>query len=418
MLIPVVFSLGSLRMSGYRVILLLAFLPAIGAFLQGRAGRVNATDIFVILLCLWTSVSYFALHGVALTLETVGIFWIETLGAYFLGRCYVRTPEAFRTVAKVLFIMALIMAPFALVETLTGRNIALQMFDALGTVFRDVFKERRWGLDRVQGPFEHPILLGVFFGSFVGTVYFVLGYDCGRLRRWFQTGLISAVGISAFSSGPLAGLVAEYFFMIWAKLFARIKWRWYAFLFCGLMAYMAVDLISTRNPFAVFVSYLAFNAHTAYNRILIFEWATLNIFENPILGLGFTEWKRAYFMSPSLDMYWLIPGVSNGIPALLMSFLSFGWAFGAVAFKKFKTERLQWYQLGYTCSMFGFFLSGWTVDLWNATYVLLFFFIGSGLWLLDYKEPSETSDADAVTDQERRHAPYSRFRPRQSGTPS
>lgn len=418
MMIPLVLQVGPLRLSVYRICLILALLPALSVLLSGRAGRITITDICVFLICFWSSLSLTVHHGLAQTFEAVGIFNIETLGAYLLGRCFVRTPEAFKAVTKAIFTMALIMIPFALFETLTGRNLFLQMFDAIGQVFPDVYKPRRWGLDRVQGPFEHPILIGVFFGSFAGTAFFVLGHGRSLWRRSLMASPVAAVGISAFSSGPLAGLAAQIMFIVWAKVFARVKLRWYLFSGLAILAYVVVDLISTRSPFAVFISYLAFNAHTAYNRLLIYEWGMINILENPLFGLGQNEWRRPWYMSTSFDMYWLIPGLRYGIPALALNMFLFLWLFFAAAFTRLKSDRLLDYRLGYTCSMFGFFLSGWTVHFWNATYVVFIFFLASGLWLINYDEPQGALvSTDPVPDMPRGPV-YTRFPNSQAHRPS
>ena len=40
--------------------------------------------------------------------------------------------------------------------------------------------------------------------------------------------------------------------------------------------------------------------------------------------------------------------------------------------------------------MTGFFLVGWTVHFWMATYVLFMFLLGSGMWLLEPELPAAT----------------------------
>lgn len=417
MMIPLMLQVGPLRLSVYRICLILVLFPALGKLLSGQAGRINIADICVFLLCFWSSLSLAVHHGLAQTFEPIGILNIETLGAYFLGRCFVRTPEAFRAVIQAIFVMALIMLPFALFETLTGRNLLLQLFDMVGQVYADVYKPRRWGLDRVQGPFEHPILIGVFFGSFTGAAFFVLGHGRQLWGRILVALPVAAVGISAFSSGPLAGLTAQVLFILWALAFAKVRLRWYLFAGLAVLAYAAVDLLSSRSPFAVLISYLAFNPYTAYNRLLIFEWGMVNIRENPLLGLGQNEWRREWFMTPSFDMFWLLPGVRHGVPALVLSLLLFLWPFSSAALTRLKTDRLLSYRLGYICSLTGFFLSGWTVHLWNATYVVYVFFLASGLWMITYNEAEmETGRPTAPVPPGRGKPVYTRF-PKSKGMP-
>ena len=49
-------------------------------------------------------------------IQTIGIFWVETLGAYLLGACYIRTPEAFYAMVAAVFHSGLVMIPFAFYE--------------------------------------------------------------------------------------------------------------------------------------------------------------------------------------------------------------------------------------------------------------------------------------------------------------
>lgn len=410
-LIPLVPSLGGIKLSAYRLCLLLAFLPTVFYFLSGKAGRPHFGDLCVFLLCLWVAVSYSAVHGFGPSVEPIGIFFIETLGAYLLGRCFIRTPEHFKTLIMTIFIMGLIMLPFAIYEAMTGTNLILDTFKKLGQVSPDVSKDRRWGFDRVQGPFEHPILMGVFFGCFIGPVFFVLGYGQKLFKRLMTFGTVLMVAAGSLSSGPLAGMLAQMIFITWNKVFSSFKRRWYLFALVWIVAYVAIDTLSTRNPFQVFISYMAFNESTAYNRIHIFNWGVINIRDNPIFGLGRNEWQRFWHMSTSFDMYWLIYGLRHGIPALALNGTLFLWAFFSVAFTTITDARLSWYRLGYAAGLMGFFMSGWTVHFWNASHVILFFFIGAGLWLRDYKveEKATEAAADPAEGPRRKALVYTRF---------
>jgi hypothetical protein len=67
---------------------------------------------------------------------------------------------------------------------------------------------------------------------------------------------------------------------------------------------------------------------------------------------------------------------------MLVTFLA---VFAAVATRKIDDAKLASYRLGFLASLTGFFLVGWTVHFWNATYVLFIFSLGAGVWLLDAK---------------------------------
>ena len=88
---------------------------------------------------------------------------------------------------RFMFWMIAIMLPFALYETLTGHNILLEFASKFCRACGDVPKDPRWGLDRVQGVFDHPILFGVFCGSMPALVYYVLGYKANPITRGLKS---------------------------------------------------------------------------------------------------------------------------------------------------------------------------------------------------------------------------------------
>ncbi len=88
-------------------------------------------------------------------------------------------------------------------------------------------------------------------------------------------------------------------------------------------------------------------------------------------------------MSTSIDMFWVVYGVRHGVPAMLLIFLAFFAVFVPLTFRRGLDERQSDYRLGILFCLAGFFLTGWTVHYWNATYALFVFLLGSGVWLLD-----------------------------------
>ena len=65
---------------------------------------------------------------------------------------------------------------------------------------------------------------------------------------------------------------------------------------------------------------------------------------------------------------------------MLLAFFSI---FLGVSLRKGFDDRLIAYRTGFLISMTGFFLVGWTVAFWNSAYVVFFFLLGSGVWMLD-----------------------------------
>lgn len=413
LVIPLFIYIGPLRLSVYRIVLLIFLFPAIIALFSGKAGKIRTPDIAIILICFWSSISYFVVHGVEPMIERVGILWVETWGSYLIARVYIRTPEAFLKMCRLLFLIALLLLPSTLIELQTGQNVVLEFFDKFGDSYTDKPKEPRFGFDRVQGPFSHPIHFGVFFGALIGLVFYVIGYQTSWIGRGMRTILITFIGSTALSSGPLAAITAQIFFISWDRILSSLKSRWKLLLILTVIAYIAIDIYSNRSPFEVFITYFAMNGGTAYNRIIIWVWGTKSIWENPIFGIGTSgDWERPFFVnSSSVDMFWIVPGMANGIPAWVLWFVLFFSIFIPVARRKIQSDRVHNYRMGYICSMLGLFAVGWTVHFWDSIYALLVFLIASGVWILNWKDDQERSDPGQAKHKGNRQGelPYSRF---------
>lgn len=410
LILPFIIQLGGLRLSAYRIMLIFFTVTALFRWLKGAAGKKRVADFAIFGLCLWATMSMLVVHGAQTAIEAGGIFFVETCGAYLVGRCFVRTADDFRRMTSILFTTVMVFAPFALIEALTGQNILLQIADSIFPSYDRIAKDPRWGMDRVQATFEHPILFGVYCGSVIGLAYMVLGYGKSFFRR---IGLGLAVFFTAamsLSAGPLTGMVAQFYIAIWNELFSGWKARWKVLVVLVFVAYLIIEIGSNRSAPAVFISYFSFNEFSAFMRIHIWNFGTASILNNPVFGIGFNEWERPSWMSSSIDMFWIVPGVRYGIPAILFTFLAFWSIYLSLAFKKGISERHSAYRLGALITLTAFFLSGWTVHFWNATYVLFCFLLGSTVWLLDASDEDENPDF-ALTDDasSESRSRYSRF---------
>ncbi|MGI3212818.1 O-antigen ligase family protein [Roseovarius tibetensis] len=411
LIIPLFIFLGPVRLTVYRVALLAAFFPTVLLWLSGRAGGIRFPDICVVLICLWSSISMVVMDGgLGAIVQPLGILWVETLGAYLLGRCYIRTPEAFHAITRLLFWLAIVLLPFAVFELFTGRNLFLRLFGIVGPVYWENVQDGRLGLERVQGPFAHPIHFGVFFGTLTGMFYFVLGYGKSWLRRVRNALLAVLLCFSSLSAGPLVAAMSQIIFLLWDSIMKSVASRWYIFLGLALVGYFVVDAISDRTPFHVVISYLAFNSATAYNRIHIWNFGVASIFDYPLWGIGLTgDWARPNWMVSSMDMFWIVPAVRHGILVWIGFLALFFSVFLNVVYRSGFGERIQWYRMGYLCTLTGLFVVGWTVHFWHALFAFFMFLLASGMWMLDWEESDETGDDGPVDDTRRKTVPYTRF---------
>ncbi|ETW13194.1 O-antigen polymerase [Roseivivax marinus] len=395
--VPFFFPVGPLFLTADRFLLLLLFLPCMKIWLSGGAGRIILPDIALILFCLWTVLSMVVVDGASSVVEASGINTVETLGAYLVGRCFVRSAADFRSVARFLVLMILAMLPFALHETLTGQNYLLSVANKVWPSYADVPKEPRWGLDRVALTFYHPILFGVFCGSGFAICYFVLGYDRPRIIRIAQTALVALVATLSLSSGPLTALVSQASLIAWDSALHRFRKRW-TVLLCGVgTLWISLEIAANRSVPELFLTYFAFNPSTAYNRIRIWEFGVLSIQQHPLFGIGLSgDWVRPWWMGDSMDMFWIVSAVRHGLPAGLLMHLAFMSMVILVALKPRLGDRDASYRLGFLVCMTGFYLAGWTVHYWKVIYVLFMLLLGSGAWLLGASDTQKSEETDSA----------------------
>lgn len=393
LVIPFFFQLGPIQMSASRFLLTLWVIPGLILWMQGRAGRIRVADLALLGLCLWVTISYFALHDPSLAIEPSGIYFIETMGAYLMARCYIRNADDFYAVVRMLFWIIMLLMPFALYETVTAHNILLELANRVTFSGWNVWKEPRWGLDRVQSVFQHPIHFGVFCGGPIALTYYVLGYGKSFVRRWFQTILVTATGALALSSGPLTAVVAQLALINWDRLLRKIRQRWIILSSAVLSMVVAIEIAANRSTPAIFISLFAFNTSTAFSRILIWHFGTTSVQMNPLFGVGLGEWFRPEWKSSSLDMFWLHPAVTNGLPAAIFMQLAFFGLFLPIVFKSRLNDRSSCFRTGYLICMVGFYLGGWTVHYWKVIYIFFLFLLGAGAWLLDDDEREEQNMA-------------------------
>lgn len=395
--LPWIITLGPLRLSAYRLVLLAMILPCLAMWFTGKAGRVRVADIALLVYCFWCFVSIVVIHGVSAAVEPAGIIFLETIGAYLLARCFVRSADDFRGVVRVLFRMVVVLAPFALFEAYTGRNVLLEVFARFGPTSPDIFMDPRWGLRRVHAVFEHPILFGVITGSIFALTHLVLGYGKSLPRRWLATGLVGMTAFLSLSAGPITALTGQGMLLAWNAVLAGVAARWKILAGFMALAFVAAELLTNRSLPVIFISYFAFDTESAWVRIAIWRYGSASVMNHPLFGIGFNEWARPEWMTFSIDMFWIVDAIRHGLVAALALMLAFFSICLAVAFKPGLDNRVSACRTAFLISMTGYFLAGWTVYFWNAAFVLFIFMLGSGVWMLDVQPAQERA-------RRRRHA--------------
>lgn len=383
-------SLGGLRLSGYRVVLIIAFVPMMIQLLSGRKGKISIFDILVMAHCCWVFLALLNWGGVSQAIETGGIYVVEFAGAYFLGRLFIRSYDDYEAFARFFTSLMMILLLFTIPEAVTGTHILYDSFAALTGSPPAHYIDKRLGLERTFGPFDHPILYGVFSASAFSVSYFVIQKK--NMMNFKGLGVTFCTCLATFisaSGGPYVVLMMQIFVATYERAFSAFKLRWQVLFSIFALTYISIDMLSNRTPFHVFISYFAFSAESAYNRINIWNYGTAEVGRNPILGIGMGDWIRGEWMSDSMDNFWLLIAVRYGLPALfflLCLMLGLLWMSG-----RRKDVPAEWKRArhAWAFTLFGISIAAATVHLWNALFVLFAFIMGSGAWLTDAPLPTK-----------------------------
>lgn len=385
-MLPIGFAVGPLFLSDLRVLLLIMVVPLTFRMLAGAYGGILATDILFLLYVTWATLAL-AVNNPDRVIQNAGSTGLEFIGGYVLARAYIRNVHQFATLSRYMVYMVTCTLPFALVEMVTGHPIIIELLQKVPFLVPSAvpaLSDPRFGLTRVQVVFAHPIHYGLFCTIAFSLCFVGMKGLMGDSRR-IGLALISAFCATlSLSSGALLAVLLQIMLIGWAWVFRSVRTRWLVLL--GLLAftYLAIDLLSNRTPYKVFLTYATFSSGTAYWRSLILDWGLFNVGQHPIFGIGLNDWVRAPFMySPSIDNFWLIVAMRYGVPAFAFIVSGYVWALWRIGLRDFDTDPMIWqYRRAWMFSFVGLSFTLVTVDVWSTMYSFVFFIFGSGMWFL------------------------------------
>lgn len=386
--LPLNFNVGPLAMNSLRVLLLTLIIPLSIKLISGKYGRILWADVLFILHMLWAAVAL-TINNPSLVLQNIGSTSIEFIGGYVLARAYIRSLDDATALTRALIVMVICSLPFAFYESLTGRPILLEALNRLPGFYSlpDVIDQRRMGFYRTQVFFSHPIHYGIFC-TLALTLTFIGLKGVLKTSLRLLCSLLIMLGIFfSLSSGALlaAGLQAGLIF--WAWMFRNVAAKWLLFGGLAIACYIVIDLLSNRTPMQVFISYMTFSAHNASWRSIVFEWGMVNLWNNPIFGIGLNDWVRPVWMElVSIDNFWLLVAMRYGFPGIILLLLGFFLPILQIAFRDFGTKGGLWqYRSAWVITLAGLTFSLTTVAVWTTAYSFVFFLFGSGMWMITEK---------------------------------
>ncbi len=414
-LLPVKPLIGGQRMDPERLFLLVAFLPFAIRMLSGRAGRLTMVDAGMVLFNIWLLISFLVNHGTSQLSYAISQV-LELAGGYMAGRVLVRSVAEYQRFVRYFLITLAVMLPFGLIELFTSHML---LSEILGKVLPVVQANGavRYGLTRVQVVFPHAILYGLYCSIALSSVYFV--YRARPFRMWTGLGLVFVTTLMSLSSAPMLSIILQTGLIVWNKI-TRGAWATLAGLFGAAVAIL--QLFSNRGPVVFFIETMTLDPQTGWWRIYIWNWGTFNVMQHPLFGIGLNDWVRPKWMiSASVDNFWLLIAMRNGLPALVFLLSAVLVHLVLVIRARNLTEAGKDVRLGYALTLIGLIFLLTTVHVWDEVATFVFFFFGIGAFL--YTAPAETPDAGDPTvpakagTQDRRTLPFTRY-PTQRGSAS
>lgn len=386
LVIPLNFFLGTLRLSPYRVLLLVMFIPLFVQWISGKMGRVILPDVLILIYSFWIPLALMVNHG-SERVAFGGVTALESFGAYLLGRVMIQGRDAFAYFVRCLLIVLLALLPWIAIEALTGNRLIATIVRGAGMHFGIAHQEMRWGMNRAQGPFEHPILWGVFASSGFALAYYSLGLQ-KKAVGLLWTAIAGLATFFSLSMGAFLSGMIQMGLILYDKISGNLKNRWRIFLSMTIATYIFFYMFSHRGLVGIFIANFAFNHFAASVRLQTWDFGTDVVLANPLFGIGFHDWPRPFWLTGSVDNFWLLNAMRYGLPAALALVAAVILIAVRIGRSRIDDPMVAAQRLGFLFSLAGICFALTSVHAWNALYSYFFFLVGAGVWMID--APSKT----------------------------
>jgi len=181
----------------------------------------------------------------------------------------------------------------------------------------------------------------------------------------------------SLSSAPLMAVTSQALMITWDK---ATKGRWVLLVVLAVFGYVTIDVLSNRTPVTIILSTLTFNPLSAWVRVSIWDYGSAAVLANPIMGIGLGDWPRPFWLTNSVDNFWLLIGMRHGIPAIALLLGAIVCHLVAILRTKHLSPTVARYRTGYVLALLCLYFTLCTVHIWGGMSSFTFFYIGAGLW--------------------------------------
>jgi hypothetical protein len=368
---PTLISLGVINVTPGRFVVILLFLPALGALLRsGRKGV--SSDFFVVALCVWMLGSSAVNGGFR---AYVGAEALEFLGAYLIGRAFFYDPSNLRTFVKALSKITVVIIALALLDTLSGRHITLDSFGITNSLSQSIVSNNfRFGLVRAASVLDS----AEHYGTFCVAAASIFFYSERGTRRILYVGLSFLGCALSLSSGPLMGLGIVIALFSYDRILKRHPFRW-KILIAAIAGFILTIFLISDNPIEWILVHIALDPQTGFFRIATWHFALPLIGQSPFVGVGLValgDSENAKFYLASVDCVWLVEALRYGLPSVFFLIL----AMFLPILQRVKTSAFDPdvynVRTGFSLAISAMGIIGLTVHFWNGTWLFLSLCIG------------------------------------------
>ncbi|MBU2359452.1 MAG: O-antigen ligase family protein [Alphaproteobacteria bacterium] len=407
LLTPIAFEVAGVRLSPNRILLLILIFPYAASIISGKVGRLTAVDLFFLLHGVWIFVALIAVHGTS-RIPFAAITAVELIGGYFVGRILIRDAAGYRLLFRITMIALIVLLPFALVETVTGK---LVIPDLLRSIFETPYRGNsaygRMGLERVYVVFDHPILWGLFCSLTLAN--FIKMARGNLLKIAFGASLSIFTTMLSLSSGPLMACGLQLGLLAWGWI---MRGNWKLLLILTVVGYVVVDLLSDRTPVTILIDKMTFNPGTGYTRIAIFDAGWAAVKGSPFFGIGFNDWPRPDWVTSSVDNFWLLTAMRYGFVGMGFLMLALLSHFVLLIRARITDPDTLAIRIGHAIALAGISFTMLTVHIWGTMSVFVMLYIGAGAWMYADKPQDGAEESPLQTVTAASGPRYSRFAPR------
>jgi hypothetical protein len=397
--------LDGLRLPPHRVVLLPIILFAVYRIMIRSDIRIRSWDVMFVLFGVWTTYVYYQHTG-----DVDGFIFgasqaLDSVGAYIVTRAYIRTPEQCRATLKAMVGAIGVAGLIALPETLLGELYTHNLMRELTGIVQPTGIDKRMGLTRAYGTFDHPIHYGTFCA---GLFAFLWAAERRHAVRGKRAAIVAGATFLGLSSAPLLSLMMQSAMLIWERFTRGIAMRTAMTVAIVVGMYLGASLISNRSPITLIATGMTFDSWTGFYRIQIWTHGMENVWGSPWTGIGQAEWERpGWMVSSTIDAFWLVLTMRTGIPSFFILVTAISLLGRAVVVRgcQARDGALRRISNGWMMSLIALCLVGTTVHYWNVLYAYFFFFLGMAGWIADPTAWSSRQVASSPGQLKRRRHP-------------